>query len=107
MLASEVEHLVFVEELALVTELVAEVAEQGGGLITDLARAQRLRHLRQFFQLSADANPIGGRGGRHPAEAADPGDNSCVPVSDVGSSLLDMASRGGEVAFERIDDSAI
>jgi hypothetical protein len=36
-LARQVEHLVFVEELTLLTELVAQVAEQGGGLVANLA----------------------------------------------------------------------
>src|ERR1700732_3022100 len=105
--ARQLEHLVLVEELTFVPELIAEMAEQGGGLVTDLARAQCLGHLGECFQLSANADAIGGRGGRHSAQAADPGDNGGVAVSEVSSSLLDIASLGSEVAFERIDDGAI
>src|ERR1700674_4378125 len=105
--ARQLEHLVFVEELALVTELVAEVTEQGGGLITDLASAQRLGHLGQRFQLCPDADPISGGGGGHAAQAADPGDHGCIAVSEVSSSLLDMASFGSEVTLESIEDGAV
>src|ERR1700675_1793550 len=107
MQARQLEHLVLVEEFTLVTELVAEVAEQGGGLITNLARAQSRGNLGQRFQLLTDAEPIGCRRRRHAAHPADPGDYRCVAISEVSSGLLGMASLGSEVAFESIDDSAI
>ena len=60
--ARQLEHLVLVEEFTLVPELVAEMTEQGGGLITNLTRAQSRGNLGQRFQLLADADPVGCRG---------------------------------------------
>src|ERR1700716_4556405 len=67
--AGEIEHLVLVEALALVAELVAEVAEQGGGLVTDLARAQSIGHLGQRLELLTNTEPVSGGGHRDAARA--------------------------------------
>jgi hypothetical protein len=42
MIARVSEHLLFVEEVSLLPKLLAQVAEQGGGLVADLAGAQSL-----------------------------------------------------------------
>ena len=61
MTARVFEHLVLVEELTLVTELVAEMTKQGDGLVADLAGAKRGSDLGQFFELGSDAEAVGGR----------------------------------------------
>ena len=61
MTARVFEHLVLVEELTLVTELVAEMTKQGDGLVADLARAKSLGDLGQFFKLGSDTEAVGGR----------------------------------------------
>ncbi len=58
--ARVVEHLLFVEEISLLAELVAQVAEDRGRLIADLPRAQSGGDLRHRLQLFADAEPVGG-----------------------------------------------
>src|ERR1700680_3070512 len=105
--ARQLEHLVLVEEFTLVPELVGQVTEQGGGLITYLARAQSRGHLGQPLQLRTNAHAISGGGGRHCTQPANPGDYRCVAISEVSSGLLGMASLGSEVAFESIDQRAI
>src|ERR1700687_4698955 len=106
MLARQLEHLVLVEELSLVTELIAGMAEQGGRLITDPPRAQSLGNLGQRFQLLTDTDPIGGRGCRHATGPADPTHCTRCAVGGVGSRLLHTARLDSEVALESIDDGA-
>ena len=54
------QHLVFDEEVALLTQLVAQVAEESGGLVADVARAQGRGDLGQRLELLADAEAVGG-----------------------------------------------
>jgi len=58
--ARVVEHLLFVEEVSLVAELVVQMAEHRGRLVANLARAQSRGDLGQRLQLFADAKPVGG-----------------------------------------------
>ena len=103
MVASVLEHLVLDEELALFTELVAQVAEQRGGLVADLAAAQRLRDLGQRLELLADAETVGHRGRRHAAEAAQPADHRLVAGGVVVTRQLAGAGVRRRLAFERVN----
>src|SRR5258706_3859665 len=67
------QHLVFVKELCFLAQLLAQVAEDGGGLIRDLTRAESSRHPGQRLQLLTDAKPVCGRCDRHAASPSDPG----------------------------------
>src|ERR1700737_812055 len=53
-----VQHLVLVEKVLLVSELVSQVAQERGGLVADLTPAQGEGDLGQRFQLPADAKAI-------------------------------------------------
>src|SRR5258706_13976446 len=57
-LARVLEHLVFVEELFLLTQMLAQVAEDGGGLIRDLTRAESNPHPGQRPQLLTHPRPV-------------------------------------------------
>src|SRR5437764_13761838 len=54
-LTRQLQHLVLDKQLSLLTELVAQMAEHRGRLVTDLASSQSLGHLWQRLQLLADA----------------------------------------------------
>ena len=94
------QHLVFDKELSLVAELVAQVAEQGGGLVADLAGAQRLGDLGQRLELGADAE-------RSATEVADMPQSRLSQVTTVALPSARCAPRrwhsrfGRERAFER------
>jgi len=62
------QHLIFDKQLSLLAELIAQVAEQSGGLVRDLASAQRLGDFGERVQLGANAETIRGGGGRHATE---------------------------------------
>ena len=100
------QHLVFVKEIALVTELFAQVAEQGGGLVAHLARAESGGELGQRLQLGADAEAIGDRGRGHAAEPAEPGDDTRAAVGQVVAAEMRRARLGRELTLEAVDDDA-
>src|ERR1700730_4157977 len=80
---SEVEHLLLDEEVSLVTELLAQVAEDRGRLVADLTGGERGRDRRERLQLGAATKPVCRRGDRHAAGAPDPGgggDAACDQV---------------------------
>src|SRR5258706_2585497 len=105
-LARVLQHLVFVEELCLLTQLLAQVAEDGGGLIRDLARAKSSRNFGQRLELLTDAEPVGRRGDRHAASPGDPGGGADVAGDEVLALPLGAPGIGRELAFERIDYDA-
>ena len=80
------------------------MAEQGGGLVADLARAERLGNLGQRFQLLADTETIGYRGNRHTTEPAEPGDHTSAPISQVVATQLRRACLRRELTFEGINN---
>src|SRR5258707_4317528 len=101
------QHLVFVKELCLLTQLLAQMAEDGGGLIRDLTRAESSRHPGQRLELLTDAEPVGRRVDRHAASPGDPGSGADVAGDQMLAGPLSLAGYGREVTIERIDDSAI
>src|SRR6266851_4903465 len=104
-LAPVLQHLVFVEEPCLLAQLVAQMAEHGGGLKGDLTGAERSRHLGQRLQLLADAEPVGGRIDRHAAGAGDPGGSADVAANVMLAGQLGSANVCREQTLERIDDN--
>jgi hypothetical protein len=58
-LACEIEHLVLVEKVALLAELVAQVAEQGGGVPTQSLSATEVADIPQsrLIQVTSVALP--------------------------------------------------
>src|SRR5712691_4807856 len=105
-LARVPEHLVFVEELCLLAQLIAQVAEHGGGLKGDLARSKSSRHLGQRLQLLADAEPVGRRIDRHAASPGNPGGGGDVAANVMLAGQLGSANVCREQTLERIDDNA-
>src|SRR4029077_11819820 len=65
--ARHTEHLLFVEEMSLLVQLLPKMAENGRGLITDLSSSESLGDTRQRLQLFANTEPVGSRGARHVA----------------------------------------
>src|SRR6266851_2620580 len=104
-LARVPEHLVFVEELCLLAQLLAQVAEHGGGLKGDLTGTERSRHLGQRLQLLTDAKPVGGRIDRHAAGAGDPGGSADVAANEMLAGQLGSPNVCREQTLERIDDN--
>src|SRR5258708_9120158 len=105
-LARVLQHLVFVEELCLLAQLVAQVAEHGGGLKGDLTGTERSRHLGQRLQLLADAEPVRRRIDRHAAGAGNPGGGADVAANEMLAGQLGSPSVSREKTLERIDDNA-
>jgi hypothetical protein len=101
--ARMLQHFILVEEIGLVAELIAKVAEQGGGLVADLAGAQRLGDLGQRLQLLANAEAVGDGGRRHAAEPAEPADHRLVAAGVVIACHLGSARLSCGLAFERIN----
>src|SRR6266481_4940571 len=91
-LARVLQHLVFVEELCFLAQLVAQVAEHGGGLKGDLTGTERNRHLGQRLQLLADAEPVGGRIDRHAASPGNPGGGGAVAANVMLAGQLGSSS---------------
>src|SRR5216684_4088305 len=106
MLASKADPLLFIKALALLTQLVSEVADHRRRLITDLASGECIRDHGQGLQLLADTKPIGRRRYRHAADAADPGRRGDVPADEVITPMLDSPRHGRELEFESVDESA-
>src|ERR1700730_8799086 len=100
---SKVEHLLLDEEVSLVAELLAQVAEDRGGLVADLTGAERGSDPGQRLQLGADTQPVGSRGDRHAAGAADPGGGGDVATDEVLATLLDAPHHGREFELHRIN----
>jgi len=69
----EIDPVVFVYQRSLLADLLAEVADDRGGLITDRAGPQRVRDSGQIAQLLADAQAIGRRSLGHLALHRNPG----------------------------------
>src|SRR5260370_1792674 len=105
-LAPVLQHLVFVEELCLLTQLIAQVAEHGGGLKGDLTGTERSRHLGQRLQLLADTDPVGRRIDRHAASAANPGARADVSANQMLAGQLGSPCVSREKTLERIDHNA-
>src|SRR6266851_4643679 len=106
MLAGKAAPLLFIKALALLTQLVSEVADHRRRLVTDLAPAECFRNPGQRFQLLADTEAVGRRGYRHTADAADPGCGRDVPGYEVITPLLDPPCHGRELEFQSVDDGA-
>src|ERR1700682_6021532 len=100
MLARQLEHLIFIEEISLLAEPVTQVAELGRGLVTDLARAQSCRHFWQRFQLSSNSEPVVCRGDRHATRLPDPRGGRDIAFDQMRSRLLDVAGYGRKVPIE-------
>src|SRR3979490_2995844 len=81
--AGQVEHLLFVEEISLLTELVAQMREDGNRLVADLAGGKRRLDLGQIFQLSPDTEPVSGRMDRHVASPGAPGSRGDIAVDQA------------------------
>src|SRR5260370_29048734 len=105
-LARVLQHLVFVEELCVLAQLIAQLAEHRGGLKGDLTGTERSRNFRQRLALLADAEPVGGRIDRHAAGAGDPGGGADVAGGQVLAGQLGSPSVSREKTLERIDDNA-
>src|ERR1700736_196932 len=103
---SKVEHLLLDEEVSLVAELLAQVAEDRGGLVADLTGAERGSDPGQRLQLGADTEPVGSRGHRHAAGAADPGGGGDVATDEVLAPLLDAPHHGRELELQGVHKCA-
>src|SRR5260370_12032010 len=103
MLAGKADPLHFVQAIALLTQLVSEVADHRRRLVTDLASGECFRNHGQRFQLLADTKPVGRRRHRHAADAADPGSGADVSAYEVIAGSLDLANLASELHFKRVD----
>src|SRR6266567_3622983 len=101
-----VEHVLFIEEVFVVFEVVAHVAEQRYGLIADLARAQCGRDLGQRLQLLADTEAVRRRAHRHATAEADPGRRAHVAADEVVTRPLSLTHLSGELTLERVDNAS-
>src|SRR5258708_22490086 len=91
-LARVLQHLVFVEELCLLAQLVAQVAEHGGGLKGDLTGTEPSRYFGQRLALLAAAEPVRRRIDRHAAGARQPGGGGDVAANEMLAGQLGSAS---------------
>src|SRR5256885_12629454 len=105
--ASQVEHLLLVEEISLLAELVAQMRQDGHRLVADLAGGKRRLHLGQLLQLGADTEPVSGRGHRHVASPSDPGSRGDVAADQMSAGILGIAALGAKVTLERVDNPSI
>src|SRR5260370_35314045 len=80
MLAGKADPLLFVQALALLTQLVSEVADHRRRLVADLAFGGCFRNHGQRLDLLADTEPFGSIGDRHAAGPADPGTHGDIAV---------------------------
>src|SRR3979490_1392928 len=101
--AGQVEHLLLVEEISLLTELVAQMRQDGHRLVADLAGGKRRLDLGQLFKLGADTEPISGRMDRHVASPSDPGSRGDVPADQVLTIELRASRVDAELTFQRIN----
>src|SRR5258708_16442843 len=106
MLAGKSDPLRLVQALALLTQLVSQVADHRRRLVTDLPSGESFRNHGQRLQLLADTKPVGRRGYRHAAGAADPGSCGDVPVDQVITPLLYSPHHGREFEFQSVDGGA-
>src|SRR5260370_41616360 len=97
-------HLLFLEEMARLAQLIAQVAEDRGGLVADLARGQGGGDLGQRLQLLAGTEPVGRRRHRHAAGAADPGGSCDVAPKQLVSGPLKLPSLPRRLPLELRDD---
>src|SRR5690349_18512152 len=91
-----------VDELALLAQLIAQMADNGRRLITDLAGGEPGGDSRQGLQLLADAKTIRGRCARHLAGGGDEG-AWALSGEQVIASLLSAMDDPTELALETID----
>src|SRR5260370_20224637 len=103
MLAGEPDPLLFVQALALLTQLVSQVADHRRRLITDLPTGECFGNHGQRLQLLADTEPVGRGRYRHAAGPADPGCGADVPADEVIAGPLDLADLASELHFDRVD----
>src|SRR5712664_1538895 len=106
MLAGKADPLLFVQALALLTQLVSEVADLRRRLVTDIASGECFRNHGQRLQLLADTEPVGRGRYRHAAGLADPGSGADVPAHEVITPLLGPPRHGRELEFQSVDDGA-
>src|SRR6266446_790195 len=103
MLAGKADPLLLVQALALLTQLVSEVADHRRRLVTDIASGECFRNHGQRLQLLADTEPVGRGRYRHAADVADPGGGADVPAYEVIAGSLDLADLAGELHFEYVN----
>src|SRR5258708_38910702 len=103
MLAGKPDPLLFVQALALLPQLVSEVADHRRRLVTDLAFGERFGNHGQRLDLLADTEPVGRGRYRQAAGPADPGRGGDVAVDQVIAGPLDRATLAGKLHFECVD----
>src|SRR6266849_4612964 len=103
MLAGKADPLLLVEAVALLTQLVAQMADHRRRLVADLAFGEGLSNHRQRLQLLADADPVESGRNRHPACLADPGSGRDVAADEVIASLLRLTCLGSKLALQGVD----